>query len=301
MGLLLAALILDALFGEPDLLWSRVSHPVVLMGRLLSWLEERLNEGTGRRVKGVLALAVLVVVSTVPALIIAMIPFGWVAEILFGAILLAQRALVDHVAAVSQGLRASLDEGRKAVAMIVGRDPDTLDEAGVSRAAIESTAENFSDGVVAPAFWFAVAGLPGIVLYKAVNTADSMIGHRTERYEEFGWAAARLDDALNWIPARLAGGLLCLVGGGRQAWQVMRRDAGLHRSPNAGWPEAATAASLDVALAGPRVYAEERVDEPYLNAEGRLDAGPDDIDRAIRLIWWAWGCIVASALVFSLL
>jgi len=201
---------------------------------------------------------------------------------------------------VAESLDLGLDEARKAVAHVVGRDPARLDAPGVARAAAESLAENFSDGVVAPVFWFLLAGLPGIAIYKAVNTADSMIGHRSERFAEFGWAAARLDDLMNWIPARLAGGLICLVGGGRAAMAVMVRDAPLHKSPSAGWPEAATAASLEIALAGPRVYGGVVTDDPDLNAEGRRAAGPADIEAAVRLIWRAWGGVLAVALLAAL-
>ncbi len=295
--MLALALVLDAVFGEPDWLWRRVAHPAVLFGRLIDWLEGQLNEGANRRAKGVLAVLALVVAVGLPAWVLSWDIFLGVFEVLGAAVLLAQRGLVDHVAAVAEALRVSLAEGRGAVARIVGRDPETLDQAGVARAAIESVAENFSDGVVAPVFWFLVGGLPGIAIYKAVNTADSMIGHRSERFAEFGWAAARLDDALNWIPARLAGGLICLVGGGRAAMEVMLRDAGLHESPSAGWPEAATAASLEIALAGPRVYGGVVTDDPYLNPEGRRAAGPDDIEAAVRLIWRAWGGVLAVAVL----
>jgi adenosylcobinamide-phosphate synthase len=182
--------------------------------------------------------------------------------------------------------------------MIVGRDPEALDEAGVARAAIESSAENFSDGVVAPAFWFAVAGLPGIALYKALNTADSMIGHRSERYRAFGWAAARLDDLANLVPARLSGLLIALASGRRAAGalRVMWRDGRLHRSPNAGWPEAATAAALGLALSGPRSYGGRAGEEPWVHAEGRAEARPEDIEAAVALVWRAWGLLLALAL-----
>jgi adenosylcobinamide-phosphate synthase len=173
--------------------------------------------------------------------------------------------------------------------MIVGRDPDQLDEAGVCRAAIESCAENFSDGVVAPVFWLALLGLPGLIAYKAINTADSMIGHRSTRYESFGWAAARLDDLVNLIPARLSGLLVAIVApiaGGTtgSALRVMWRDAAKHHSPNAGWPESATAGALGLALAGPRRYGERIVDDPFLNAEARKDAMPSDIGRSLDLL-----------------
>ncbi len=333
--MLAAALVLDALLGEPQALWSRVPHPVVLFGRLIAWLDARLNSGADRRRKGVLALVLLLAAALPLPLLIAALPYGWVLEILGAAALLAQRSLVCHVGAVADALDRSLDQGRAAVSRIVGRDPDTLDRAGVARAAIESAAENFSDGVVAPAFWFLLGGLPGIVLYKAVNTADSMIGHRSARYAEFGWAAARLDDALNWIPARCAGLFICLAGlapvgapapaspgstgrpfaafrDGRPRFErprgsasgpgrtvrslrVMWRDARLHRSPNAGWPEAATAAALGLALAGPRIYDGVIADDPYLNPQGSRDATADDIRRAVALIWRAWAALLAVA------
>lgn len=299
--MLALALILDAILGEPDWLWRRVPHPAVLFGRAIGWLESVLNEGANRRAKGVVAVAVLVIAIWLPARLLSVDLFEGVFEVLGAAILLAQRSLADHVQAVAEALRRSLAEGRSAVAKIVGRDPETLDQAGVARAAIESAAENFSDGVVAPAFWFLVGGLPGIAVYKAVNTADSMIGHQSERYRDFGWAAARLDDLLNWIPARLAGLILCLVGGGRAAMDVMFRDARLHKSPNAGWPEAAVAASLGIALAGPRIYDGVVADDPYVNDAGRKATHAGDIDEALRLIWRGWWVVVAIAVVGALL
>jgi len=298
--MLALALILDAILGEPDWLWRRVVHPAALFGRMIDGLEGLLNEGSNQRAKGVLAILALVAAVWLAARVLSWEIFLGVFEVLGAAVLLAQRSLTDHVAAVADALRVSLAEGWVAVARIVGRDPETLDQAGVARAAIESAAENFSDGVVAPVFWFLIGGLPGIAIYKAVNTADSMIGHRSERYAEFGWAAARLDDALNWIPARLAGGLICLVGGGRAAMEVMLRDAGLHKSPSAGWPEAATAASLEIALAGPRIFGGVVTDDPYLNPEGRRAAGPADIEAAVRLIWRAWAGLLAVAVVAAL-
>jgi len=298
--MLALALMLDAIFGEPDWLWRRVAHPAALFGRAIDGLEGLLNEGANRRARGALAVLVLVAAVWLAARVLSWGIFLGVFEVLGAAVLLAQRSLADHVTAVADALRISLAEGRVAVAQIVGRDPETLDQAGVARAAIESAAENFSDGVVAPVFWFLIGGLPGIAIYKAVNTADSMIGHRSERFAEFGWAAARLDDLLNWIPARLAGGLICLVGGGRSALETMLRDAGLHKSPSAGWPEAATAASLEIALAGPRIYGGVVTDDPYLNAGGRRAAGPADIEAAVRLIWRAWGGVLALAVLAAL-
>ena len=296
--MLALALFLDALIGEPRALWSRVAHPVVLAGRLIGWLDDRLNRRGNRRARGVLALAVLLGAVLPPAMLLAAMPGGEVLEVAGAAVLLANRSLVDHVRAVAEGLRAGLPAGRRAVAEIVGRDPEALDEAGVARAAIESAAENFSDGVVAPAFWFAIGGLPGIVFYKAVNTADSMIGHRTERYAEFGWAAARLDDALNLIPARLTALVMLAAGGQLRAWRAVMVDAPNHRSPNAGWPEAATARCLGIALSGPRSYpgAPPR-DEPWINPDGRREIGAEEIDAAVALLWRSWALVLLAAVI----
>jgi len=289
------ALILDAIFGEPALLWRRLPHPAVLMGRAVTRLDRHLNQGHARRAKGIFAVLILLLGSLGLGFALSLDLFQGVFEVALGAVLLAQKSLAQHVERVADALKVSLDEGRRQVSLIVGRDPQTLDRSGVARAAVESAAENFSDGVVAPVFWFALLGLPGLLAYKTINTADSMIGHMSERYRAFGWAAARLDDVLNWVPARIAGGILCLVGGGRAAMDVMLRDADLHRSPNAGWPEAAMAASLGLALAGPRVYGGVPTDDPYLNPQGRGDARPSDIRAAVRLIWRAWGVLVVLA------
>lgn len=295
------AMLLDAVAGENRLLRLGAPHPVELAGRLIGFLDSQLNTGEHRRSKGILALILALIPGLLISVPIVFWQHGWVLEILIGAMLIAQRSLADHVMAVADGLATSLAEGRRQVSMIVGRDPDSLDEAGVSRAAIESAAENFSDGVAAPIFWFAVAGLPGIVAYKIVNTADSMIGHRNERFREFGWAAARLDDLLNLIPARLTGALFAAVGGSKAAVPVMFRDAPKHRSPNAGWPESAMAAVLGVALAGPRKYGDQIVDDPYINADGRREPTAQDIRRAIGLLWRAWAAILILAAAVSLI
>lgn len=294
------ALLIDAIIGEPKAIWHRVPHPIVLMGRIISFLDRRLNQAGNRRSKGALAVSVLVVGSAILGIGIARLPVaGFWLEILIAAILIAQRSLVEHVSAVTTGLEKGLESGREAVSHIVGRDPASLDEAGVCRGAIESCAENFSDAVVAPAFWFAIAGLPGILVYKIVNTADSMIGHRTERHGEFGWAAARLDDLLNLVPARLTGLLICLVARSYSAFQIMLRDARQHNSPNAGWPEAALAAALGVAIAGPRTYKGITTESPFMNAEGRKDANAADVTAAIGIVWRAWGWIFAGAVVYA--
>ena len=290
------ALLLDALIGEPRWIWRRIAHPVVLIGRLIAWFEQRWNRG--RRLEGILLVSGLVTASLVLATAIAALPGGEIWSVLVAAVFLAQRSLVEHAVAVADGLDVGIVDGRRAVAAIVGRDVETLDEAGVARAAIESTAENFSDGVVAPAFWMMVAGLPGLLAYKAVNTADSMIGHKDDRHLAFGWAAARLDDLLNFMPSRLSGALL--AGLDRRIWRVMLRDAQLHESPNAGWPEAAMAARLGVALAGPRSYAGALVEGSWMNGEGREAASAADIRLAVRAVWRAWTVLVAAAALISI-
>ena len=236
--------------------------------------------------RGALALALVVIATlavTLPlALALRAIPLGFVIEALLAAPFLAQRDLARAVANVADGLDRSLGDGRAAVSHIVGRDPAELDESGVARAAIESLAENASDAVVAPTVYLALFGLPGIVVYKAVNTADSMIGHRSKRYRHFGWAAARIDDLLNLPASRLTGLLIATAGGGRAALQAMWRDAGRHVSPNAGWPEAAMAGALAIRLGGPRSYHGRPLDLPWLGS-GRRNLGPTDIHRALAL------------------
>lgn len=286
------ALLIERLAGYPNSLVKRIGHPVIWIGALISLLDTRLNRDTNRRGKGVLALITLLIVTGVLAAIVAwlcrLIPYGFILEAILASTLLAQKALGDAVRAVATALRRSLSEGRTAVSHIVGRDPQSLDEPAVVRAAIESLAESTSDAVVAPLFWLLLLGLPGIVLYKAVNTADSMIGHRTERHLEFGWASARLDDLLNLIPARLtallfAGAAFFIKGAHPEvAWSTALRDAKKHESPNAGWPEAATAGALGFRLGGPRSYDGEVVDLPSFG-DGRADLNADDIDRGLKL------------------
>ncbi|WP_422075879.1 adenosylcobinamide-phosphate synthase CbiB [Tranquillimonas rosea] len=297
---LLLALLLDGALGEPEALWRRVPHPAVLMGRAVGALDRWLNADPHRVWRGAAAVALLVAGAWWIGRLVAELPLGWALEIAAAAILLAQRSLVEHVRAVAEALRDGVPAGREAVGRIVGRDTAALDGDGIARAAIESAAENFSDGVVAPAFWFLVAGLPGLLVYKVVNTADSMIGYRTPEYEAFGKVAARLDDALNWVPARLSAALIALAHGRPDARHVILRDARLHRSPNAGWPEAAMAAVLGVALSGPRSYAGETRAFPYVNPEGRNALGPDDIEAACGALWRAWTGLVILAVVWAL-
>ena len=294
---LLGALALDAAIGDPDAIWRRWPHPVAWIGRLIAWGDHALNRPGWsepvRRAAGAAALVGLVVLALGTGWAVEAglrrLPGGPVLVALAASVLIAQRSLYDHVARVSDAFGAGgLPAARAAVSMIVGRDPDSLDADGIARAAIESAAENLSDGVVAPAFWFACLGLPGLLAYKAVNTADSMVGHLSARHRAFGWASARFDDLVNLVPARMSGLLVALAapaagGDPVAAWRVMWRDARLHRSPNAGWPEAAMAGALGIALAGPRLYASGPVDDPYLNREGR-GATPGDITRALRVM-----------------
>jgi len=290
---MVVAMAMDALVGWPDRLFARIGHPVTWLGKAIAALDARWNRdaepASTRRAAGVAAaLLVIIAAAAIGWMVQRLVPFGLIGGTLLGLLawpFVAFRSLYDHVAAVRDPLRSGNVEGaRKAVAMIVGRDPQALDEAGIARAAIESLAENASDGVVAPLFWGVLFGLPGIVAYKAVNTLDSMIGHRSPRHEAFGWAAARIDDVANLIPARLAGLLFALFAGERrsQAMSCMWQDAGHHRSPNAGWPEAAMAGALGIRLCGPRSYHGEVADEPWLNASAR-DPAALDITRALEL------------------
>jgi len=301
-AMLALAMVIDAFLGEPNWLWSRLPHPAVLMGRAVSLLDRLLNRGGAKVLKGALAAAILALGALTLGEMLSRL--GWVVEILCAAILLAQRSLADHVAAVARGLRLSLPQGRAMVARIVSRDTAQMSETQVARAAIESAAENLSDGVIAPAFWFLILGLPGLMLYKAINTADSMIGYRNARYEEFGKVAARADDLLNLIPARLTGLLIAALTGQLSRWSEIAADARRHKSPNAGWPEAAMARALNVALAGPRSYHGALRDLPWVNGAGRHQIVPAQIDAAVGLLWRVWlgslGLVIACALVLPL-
>ena len=296
---LILAMLLDAVFGEPRLLWDRLPHPAVLMGRLVAFLDRILNTVDDRKSKGMLALSFLCFTAVVIGSLLSQ--FGWVIEIIVAAILLAQKSLVDHVRTVATGLRTSIEEGRFAVSMIVSRDTKDMNEAQVARSAIESAAENFSDGVIAPAFWFLVGGLPAMLVYKFVNTADSMIGYKTEKYLEFGWASARFDDLLNWIPARLS--MLFIVVFAKQPvnFRAVISEAKRHKSPNAGWPEAAMARAINVALAGPRSYDGQLQQLPWVNETGRQTITADDVDAAVRILWRAWNLAWIAIIVVSLI
>jgi len=315
LAALLLALALDALIGDPEWLYRRLAHPVVVIGRATAWLEARWLGPTGpaeqQRRRGFAAGLVVIAASAAAGLTLQSLclrlPYGWLALGLLMSTLVAFRGLHQHVAAVAAGLERSLADGRLAVARIVGRDPASLDRPAVARAAIESTAENFSDGVVAPLFWGLVLGLPGMLAYKAINTLDSMIGHRSQRYLHFGRFAARVDDFCNWLPARLAALLLLTAAVAvrdatpAEGWRAMWRDAPDHRSPNAGWPEAATAGCLGLRLAGPRHYGGKLIDDAWMGA-GRAEATVDDIRRTLRLLSAATlllGALLAAALLVA--
>jgi adenosylcobinamide-phosphate synthase len=314
---LTAALLLDRFIGDPDWLWRRVPHPVALFGKALEFVDQRFNRNSDtalvKRRNGFAAVTALLFAAAAAGLALhwAILWAGWAGLALEAAVvcvLLAQKSLADHVSAVAIALKSEgLSGARRAVSMIVGRDPEQLDAAGVCRAAIESLAENSSDGVVAPAFWFAIAGLPGLFVYKMLNTADSMIGHLNDRHRDFGRFAAKLDDAANWIPARLTGLLICAAAGlhggagkAAAALDIMLRDARLHRSPNAGWPEAAMAGALGLSLGGPRRYGGDFVNEPVLNGAGRRDARSADIFQALLHFWTAMSLLtlISGFLVF---
>jgi adenosylcobinamide-phosphate synthase len=291
--------------GYPQSLWRAIGHPVTWIGRLIAELDRLLNRDTAdaywRRSAGVIAvLLLLAIVGAITFIVereLLRLPFGLFAVAVIASTLIAQRSLHQHVADVAIALgQGGVVAGRAAVAKIVGRDPETLDAAGVARAAIESLAENFSDGVVAPVLWMAIAGLPGAALYKAINTADSMIGHRTPRHEAFGWAAAKLDDLVNLPASRLSALLLvaaaALNRNAAAAWRAVVRDAPRHRSPNAGYPEAAMAGALGLSLAGPRVYGGVTIDDATMG-DGRRDATAADIRQALRLYRYADAILMA--------
>ena len=312
--LTLAALLIEALVGYPDRLVRSIGHPVSWIGRLIGPLERYCNRGTAepvqRRALGIITLLLVVTVVAVAAFVIErgllLLPFGVIGVAFLASALIAQRSLHEHVADVADALeKTGAEGGREAVSHIVGRDTEALDEAGVARAAIESLAENFSDGVVAPVFWMLIAGLPGAAVYKAINTADSMIGHRTPRYQAFGWSAARLDDLVNLPASRLSALLIIAAAAVTKsasavaAWQAVCRDARRHRYPNAGYPEAAMAGALGLALAGPRNYGGVRVDDALMG-EKRRAADANDIRAALGLYRRADGILIAFVAMLAI-
>ncbi|MEH3110122.1 MAG: adenosylcobinamide-phosphate synthase CbiB [Agrobacterium cavarae] len=303
------SLLIERLVGYPDWLFRRIGHPVTWIGSLIALLDRKWNREQGsfsnREAKGVLALVVFLGVTVSIALalqnVLLVLPLSLLLVAIVGASLPAQKSLEQHVEAVATALESEgLEGGRRAVSMIVGRDPDQLDEAAVCRAAIESLAENFSDGIVAPSFWLGLLGLPGGAGYKAINTADSMIGHRTPRHEAFGWASARVDDLVNLPASRLTACLFIVAavfvkGASPQgALRAVTRDAKHHRSPNAGWPESALAGALGFALAGPRSYGGQMIQARFMGEGGRRNLTAADIRQALKL------ARVADALLIGL-
>jgi adenosylcobinamide-phosphate synthase len=305
------ALLIERLVGYPDMLARRIGHPVQWIGALIAGLDARLNpqDRPGSRLAGIMALFVLLIVTGCLAVAIAValrkLPYGWIAEALIATPFLAQKSLHDHVQAVADGLDRSLCEGRNAASRIVGRDPELLDRSGVARAALESLGENASDGIVAPAFWLAFLGLPGIVLYKAINTADSMIGHKSPRYLAFGWASARLDDLVNLPGARLTAVIFALAAlfshrtSASAAFASMIRDAHRHVSPNAGWPESALAGALGVKLGGPRAYGGRQVELATMG-DGKTELDATDIRGGLSLYGRALVLLTALAVLLAL-
>ncbi|CAN5367623.1 adenosylcobinamide-phosphate synthase CbiB [soil metagenome] len=308
------ALVLERIAGYPPALYRSIGHPVEWMGALLAVIEQSLYRSTVSplelRIRGLVTLILFVLVTGSMAVLIHLLlqwlPLPWLWEAVIATALIAHKSLRDHVRDVLLGLESSLPRGRQAVRKIVGRDPDSLDESGVAKAALESLAENAADGVVAPVFWFALAGLPGLVVYKAINTADSMIGHKSERYLAFGRAAARLDDFVNLPCSRLTGALFAAAAfmmsreRGRSSWNAMVRDAAKHQSPNAGWPEAALAGALDLRFGGPRSYDGHTIDLPTMgNGRGTLEA--NDIRRGLILYGRAMSLLAALILALALI
>jgi len=315
MALACLALLIEGIVGYPPALYAVIGHPAGWIGKLISYLEEGLNDPdatpASNKLNGAIALAALIIAAGLPAWLIAKalsaLPFGYLLNVVIATVFTAQKSLADHVGNVASALPDSLSKARIEVAKIVGRDPSALDEGGVAKAALESLAENTSDGVVAPILWYAIAGLPGIVVYKAINTADSMIGHKSEKYLNFGWASARLDDLMNLPASRLTGALFTAAAyaNGKQsvqnAWAAMWHDAGKHNSPNAGWPEAAMAGALGLKFGGPRIYNGEMVELPTMG-DGRAPAGISDINAGLSLyrnamaLLFVLGVILAIAL-----
>jgi adenosylcobinamide-phosphate synthase len=309
--LTLLALLIEVIVGYPERLMRAIRHPVIWMGWLIGTLDRALNREdaseAARRAAGIVTIALVIVIVAIVAGVVERGAFGLAFGALAASTLIAQRSLYDHVARVAAALdEGGLAAGRRAVSHIVGRDPDALDEAGVARAAIESLAENFSDGVVAPAFWLAAAGLAGGAVYKAINTADSMIGHRSPRHQAFGWAAARLDDLVN-LPASRLSALLIIAAAALSkdasavdGFRAVIRDAPHHRSPNAGYPEAAIAGALGLALAGPRVYGGVAVEDAIMG-DGRRAATASDIRAALLLYRRADALLIGIVALLALL
>ncbi len=307
------ALLLEGFVGYPAYLQHRLGHPVQGMGALITYLDEGLNDSGAsvgqNRINGTIALIALLIACVAPTILLvallARLPFGWIINILLATSLLAQKSLADHVRAVAEALPRSLPQARLEVSKIVGRDPSDLNQSGIAKAALETLAENASDGVVAPFIWYALLGLPGLVAYKAINTADSMIGHKSEKYLGFGWAAARLDDLVNLPASRLTGHLLTGAAAVtsttavKAAWAAMWRDAAKHHSPNAGWPEAAMAGALGLHFGGPRSYDGQTVGLATIG-DGRPPQGEKDIEAGLFLYRNAMALLFLTSVILAM-
>ncbi len=307
------AMVIEYFVGYPQSLQRAIGHPVEWIGKLIAYLDEGLNdpdsEAGDQRNHGIFAVVAFCIAVGVPTFLVEKIllsfHYGWIVNILLATAFIAQKSLRDHVTAVARTLPQSILSARAEVAKIVGRDPTTLDESGIAKAALESLAENTADGITAPVLWFAVAGLPGIVIYKAINTADSMIGHKSEKYLHFGWAAAKLDDLVNLPASRLTGLMFAAAAlfksktRAQSALNAMWRDAGKHQSPNAGWPEAAMAGALDLKFGGPRQYDGEMVQLPYMG-DGRAQMNALDIDKGLELYDHALFILMAAVALLAL-
>lgn len=311
--ILLIALVVDAVIGDPHGLYRIIPHPVMLVGKAIDAFDKAWNQPSRsdaeRKRLGVWMLVILVVGSYAlgwaVVLLTLAIPYGWLLDVLMVYLLIAQKSLYQHVNAIANGLKTDgLAGGRKAVSMIVSRDPSRLDEGGISRAGIESCAENYSDGIVSPLFWFVLLGLPGLFVFKTVSTLDSMVGYLNEKYTDFGWASAKFDDVLNYLPARLSGWFLVIAASvvpgadARRAKRIMLRDCRIHHSPNAGWPETAMAGAIGVRLLGPRQYDGYAVDDPWIG-EGPYDINADHIKRALRV--YVVACVLSAVTALSAL
>ena len=312
--LLALAIILDMIFGEPQILWSRITHPIVLFGRSISWLERRFNTrsvaGRTRRLFGVVAILIWVAIAISAGLLansaigLLPAPLNFLIEGIIIAILLAGKSLYEHIEAVRKPLAEGDIEGaRFAVSMIVGRDTSCLDSSDIGRAAIETGAENLSDGILAPAIWYLLGGLPLLFAYKMINTADSMVGYKSARYYAFGWGSAILDDIVNFFPARITALLIMITaflrGTAGQAFRAMKNDASKHASPNAGYPEAAMAGALGLRLGGARWYRGHLLSLPEMNHQGRDAISPDDIENALSMLWHTLGLTAIASLMIG--
>jgi adenosylcobinamide-phosphate synthase len=319
------ALLIEKYVGYPQAIYRIIGHPVEWIGKLITWLDFKFNldEDTPKesRLAGVLTLFLICVAAAIPAIIIqvvtAQIPLGWILNGVIGTVMISQKSLRDHVGNVASALKISLPQAQHEVAKIVGRDPKNLDESGVTRAALESLAENTSDGIVAPVMWFALLGLPGLFMYKAINTADSMIGHKTKRFINFGWASARFDDLVNWPAARFSGFLFAAAARfngqdnaaerSKASVSSMMKYAKLHSSPNAGWPESAMAGALGLSFGGPRSYEGDTINLPWMG-DGRKSLSRADIaaglalyDRALVMLFAIAAVLGAGLLLLSLI